>query len=381
MEYYFDYAATTQVALEVTDGIKNLLNKVYGNPSSLHSKGVEAEKYIKSSRRMLAKILGGKENEIIFTSGGTESNNLAILGTIPQNRKGRLITSSIEHPSVLEVFKYLAGKGYDVVFLPVDANGVIQYDVFKEALTQDTLMVSVMHVNNEMGAIQPIEAMASEIKKFNTAHNSRILFHVDGVQAFGKYLIPKGIDLYSFSGHKIHGLKGAGGLFVKSGTSIRPLVYGGAQEFSIRPGTENIIGITALGIASELAYAKRKSSLTHLAEIQSKLETIFLKDGGCIINSKQGAPHILNVSFLGVKSEVMLHSLEMEGIYVSSGSACSSKKKTGSHVLKAIGLTDAQIDSAIRISYGSDTDIESAESVAHKMLEIAEKLRKIMRRA
>lgn len=380
MEVYLDHAATTPISEAVLESIESLLKTDYGNPSSLHRKGVTAEKYIKEARRTIAKKLGVNDREIIFTSGGTESNNLAIKGCLPGNLKGRLITSSIEHPSVKNVFEKLRNQGYEVVFLPVDAKGCISLKTLKEALTKDTLLVSIMHINNEVGSIQPVEEIAAAIKEFNKDHATRIRFHVDGIQSFGKYPFPKDVDLYSFSGHKIYGLKGSGGLYIKTGINLTPILEGGDQESAIRPGTENILGIASLGKATEIAFSNQSAYNAHALKLNQIMRQIFEKDTQCVINSHEGSPHILNVSFPGVKSEVLMHSLEMEGIFVSSGSACSSKKKQFSHVLVAMGLDERLIDSAIRISTGLGVSVESAEEAANKILKTADSLRNIMRR-
>lgn len=380
MEIYLDHAATTPISEAVLASIEHLLKNDFGNPSSLHRKGVTAEKYIKESRRMIAKKIGVNEREILFTSGGTESNNLAIKGCLPNNVKGRIITTRIEHPSVKNVFEKLGKQGYEVIFLPVDSHGVISTNTLLESLSHDTLLVSIMHVNNEVGSIQPIDEVAEIIRKYNVDHAARIKFHVDGVQSFGKYPFPKGVDLYSFSGHKINGLKGSGGLYVKNGINLTPLFEGGEQENAIRPGTENILGITALGKATEVTFANQSAYNAHAQKLNHAMRQVFEKDSWCNINSFDGSPYILNVSFPGVKSEVLMHSLEMEGIYVSSGSACSSRKKQYSHVLLAMGLEEHLIDSAIRISTGLGVSVESAESAAIKILETAKSLGKIMRR-
>lgn len=383
MEIYLDHAATTPVSTEVVNSIEKLMHEDFGNPSSMHKKGVVAEKYIKEARRVISKALQVNEKEIIFTSGGTESNNLAIKGSLPRKLKGRIITTQFEHPSVKSTIEVLGKIGYDVVFLPVDRLGQVKQDELESALTLDTLLVSIMHVNNEIGAIQPIETCGKIIQAFNRTHGTKVLFHVDAIQSFGKIHIPiqsAHIDLLSFSGHKIGGLKGSGGLFVRTGVNLMPLLDGGQQELGLRPGTENIYGIVALGRATELAFESMKSHFEEVAALKSHFEKMLEKDENIHFNCPKGSPYILNVSFTGVKGEVMLHSLEMEEILVSTGSACSSKKKKYSHVLEAIGLSDQHIDSAIRISFGSGTTMESINEAADKMLSTAASLRKIMKK-
>ncbi|MBE0451810.1 MAG: cysteine desulfurase [Clostridia bacterium] len=382
LEIYLDHAATTPVAPEVVSAIEKLMHEDFGNPSSMHKKGVVAEKYIKEARKKISKALQVNEKEIVFTSGGTESNNLAIKGCLPRKLKGRIITTKFEHPSVKNTVEALGKNGYEVVFLPIDKEGQIKSGALDAALTPDTLLVSIMHVNNEIGSIQPIEAYGRTIHSYNQANGTKVLFHVDAIQSFGKIQIPiqsAHIDLLSFSGHKIGGIKGSGGLFIRAGVHLTPLTDGGQQEFGIRPGTENIFGIVALGCATELTFEHMKSRFAEMTSVKAHLRSLLEKDEKIHFNCPEGSPYILNVSFTGVKGEVMLHSLEMEDIYVSTGSACSSKKKNHSHVLEAIGLSDEQIDSAIRISLGSSTTIENINEAADQMLRIAASLRKVMK--
>lgn len=382
MEIYLDHAATTPVAQDVVSAIKKLMHEDYGNPSSMHKKGVVAEKYIKEARKKISKALQVNEKEILFTSGGTESNNLAIKGCLPRKLKGRIITTKFEHPSAKNTIELLGKNGHDVVFLPIDKWGQVKSGTLEAALTPDTLLVSIMHVNNEIGSIQPIEAFGKTIHAYNLAHGTKVLFHVDAIQSFGKIQIPiqsAHIDLLSFSGHKIGGIKGSGGLFVRAGVHLTSLMDGGQQEFGIRPGTENIFGIVALGRATELAFENMKSHFVEMTALNAHLKSLLEQDEHVHFNGLEGSPYILNVSFTGVKGEVMLHSLEMEDIYVSTGSACSSKKKNHSHVLESIGLSDEQIDSAIRISFGSGITLENINEAAEKMISTAASLRKIMK--
>lgn len=382
MEIYLDHAATTPVAPEVVSAIEKLMREDYGNPSSMHKKGVVAEKYIKEARKKISKALQVNEKEILFTSGGTESNNLAIKGSLPRKLKGRIITTQFEHPSVKSTVEALGKNGYEIVFLPIDQDGQVSDGALDAALTPDTLLVSIMHVNNEIGSILPIQAYGKAIHAYNQTHGTKIIFHVDAIQSFGKIQISiqsAHIDLLSFSGHKIGGIKGSGGLFVRSGVHLAPLMDGGQQELGIRPGTENIFGIVALGRATELAFENMKLHFEEMVTLKAHLRSLLEKDERIHFHCPDGSPYIMNVSFAGVKGEVMLHSLEMEGIYVSTGSACSSKKKQYSHVLEAIRLSDEHMDSAIRISFGSGITTQNINEVAEKMLSTAASLRKIMK--
>lgn len=355
MEIYLDNAATTKPRKEVVEAMLRSLEKEYGNPSSLHKKGVEVEREIRKVRRIVAKALGCTEQEIIFTSGGTEANNLAIRGITDAYKRigNHIITSTIEHKSVLSTFNLLEKQGFDVTYLGVDKKGFICTNKLKDAVNDNTVLVSLMHVNNEIGSIQPIAEAGRIIK--NT--NSRTLFHVDGVQSFGKIkfdLRDIQVDSFSISGHKIHGPKGIGALYIKKGARVNPLLTGGSQEMGIRSGTENVPGIYGLGEAVRLTIEEQDKNIEYLNELRNYTIDAFKNkiDGIHMIseNSDKFAPHIINISFPGVRSEIMLHSLEQDGIYVSSGSACSSKRKEYSHVLKALNIGGNLIDSSIRFS-------------------------------
>ena len=337
MEIYLDNAATTKPRKEVVDAMLRALEREYGNPSSLHKKGMEVERQIKKARRTVAKALGVAEQEIIFTSGGTEANNLAIRGMIDAYKRigDHIITSAIEHKSILGIFNLLEKQGFKVTYLDVDKKGFICTEQLKDAINDDTVLVSLMHVNNEIGSIQPIAEAGKIIKNIN----DRTLFHVDGIQSFGKIrfnLKDMEMDSFSISGHKIHGPKGIGALYIKKGIRISPLLIGGSQEMDIRSGTENVPGIYGLGEAVRLTIEEQDRNMIYLNELRDYTIDAFKNkiDGIHIIseNSDRFAPHIVNISFPGVRSEIMLHSLEQDGIYVSSGSACSSKKKEYSHV-------------------------------------------------
>lgn len=382
MNIYLDHAATTATAPEVVREIEPLFREHYGNPSSLHRMGVDAERYIKESRKRISEAIHASEREIFFTSGGTESNNLAIKGALSKYRNGRIITTAVEHPSVLNVFKGLASKGFEVIFLPVSEEGRVRIEDLDEVLTDEVRLVSMMYVNNETGAIQPVEAVAKRIK----AVNEKIIFHIDAIQAFGKLAIDVkalGCDLLSLSGHKIGGVKGSGALYVRNGVHLSPIFDGGGQENKVRPGTENVIGITAFGKAAELAEAHREAAYNKTAAIKKALVRVLKQEPYIKINGapEKDSPFILNVSFEGVRGEVFLHALEMEGIYVSTGSACNSKKEQYSHVLEAMHLSDSEKLGAIRMSFGYDETVDfNPEEVGRVLIKTAEMLRKMTKK-
>lgn len=383
MEVYLDNGATTKPREEVIDIMVKSMRENYGNPSSLHRKGVEIEKLVKKARKQVAKVLGADEGEIFFTSGGTEANNLAILGALEGNkRKGNhIITTKIEHPSVLNVFRVLEEKGYDVSYLSVDENGLIDTGELRNILRDDTVLISIMQVNNEVGTIEPISEVVNVIKN----KKNKPLLHVDAIQAFGKVklnLKKLKIDLMSISGHKIYGPKGIGALYVKKGTKIKSIFFGGNQELGIRSGTENVPGILGLGMASELVKKEfdsntqemKKLKMRLLDGIKNNLENI--KVNG--LTDEDSAPHILNISFYGVRGEVLLHTLEQEGIYVSTGSACSSRKKAFSHVLKEMALTTDEMEGAIRFSFSPENTEKEIDYTIDKLKDIVKDLRKVI---
>ena len=353
-EIYFDNSATTKPFLEVIEVISSELKNTYGNPSALHKLGIEAEKVLKKSRQDIANTLKVKPKEIIFTSGGTESNNFAIKGYLDRNRGGHILTTKIEHPSVLKVFEYLETKGYSVDYIDVLENGKIDLNDLENKITNDTCLISVMYVNNETGAVQPIEKVI-DIKNLK---NPSIKVHVDAVQAYGKLNIDLSklkIDMMSISSHKIHGPKGVGCLFVRDGVKISPVMLGGGQEDGLRSGTENVPAIAGFSKAAVIihqsisenydkVYDLKRTFLDELAKTNIEYE---------VVSNEDGLPYILNIAFLNTKSEVMLHHLEQKGVYVSTGSACSQRRKKYSHVLKAMGKRLDVIDSAIRFSFSS----------------------------
>lgn len=389
MEVYLDNSATTRVFPEVAELMTRIMCVDYGNPSSLHGKGVEAEQYLRKAQEIFAGILKVNEKEIYFTSGGTESDNMALLGcALANRRRGRhLITTQIEHPAVLNTMRYLESNGYRVTYLPVNASGVISLEDLKQAMNPDTILVSVMHTNNEVGSLQPIAEAGSLIKRMNPG----TLFHVDAVQAFGKARIyPKrlGIDLLSASSHKIHGPKGTGLLYVGEKVKIQPILYGGGQQRNLRSGTDNVPGAAGFAKAAELVYEHFDSDVERLGRYKKALLEGLRKIDDIQINgllpgepSGEGtAPHIVSVSIGGVRSEVLLHALEEEGIYVSAGSACAARKPQPSATLQAMGLRNPALGSTIRLSFSVYTTMEEIDYTLRAMYDKIPVLRKYTRR-
>lgn len=384
MEAYLDNSATTRCSDKAAELMMKLLLEDYGNPSSLHMKGVIAEKYINEAKKQIAKTLKAQEKEIVFTSGGTESNNLAIIGSAMANRRAgmHVITSSIEHASVSNPMAYLEEQGFEVTYLPVDSKGVISMEALKNAIREDTILVSLMQVNNEIGAIQPIEEAGKIIK----AANPDIIFHVDAIQAYGKMRIaPKklNIDLLSVSGHKIHGPKGSGFLYIKDKTKIRPVIFGGGQQKGMRSGTENVPAIAGLGLAAEEIYTDFEEKIDRMYALREYfIEQVTQIEGVSVNGQSQraSAPHVVSVSICGVRAEVMLHTLEDRGIYVSAGSACSSNKPSVSHTLKSIGLAPELLDSTIRFSFSVHTTMEELDYALEVMREVIPMLQKYTRK-
>lgn len=371
MECYLDNAATTRAFSEVCELVGKIMREDFGNPSSLHMKGVESERYLKQAADRIAKTLKCSAGNIVFTSGGTESNNMAIIGTAMANKRaGRhIITTCFEHPSVHETLIYLENQGYEVTYLPVDRAGHVSPEALREALREDTILVSTMLVNNEVGSILDVEALSRVVKDYR----SSILFHVDAIQAYGKMEIyPKrlGIDLMSVSGHKIHGPKGVGFLYVGDKVKIHPYLHGGGQQKGMRSGTENVPGIAGLGLASEMMYRQLEENRRHLYELKEYFISRIGEVEGAVVNAcdlqklSETAPHVVSVSFAGVRSEVLLHALEEKGIYVSSGSACSSNHPGISGTLTAIGVDRSLLDCTLRFSFSIETKQEElAETV------------------
>ena len=383
MEAYLDNAATTRVFPEVRDIMLQVMEKDFGNPSSRHTKGIEAEGYVTKAVQQIAGTLKCQPKEIILTSGGTESNNMALIGTALANQRAgkHVITTRIEHASIHEPFGRLEQMGYEAQYLQVDKNGHLQPEVLEEAVREDTLLVSVMMVNNEMGAVEDIKKLVAVAKQ----KNPNVIFHVDAIQAYGKYkIVPKrlGIDLMSVSGHKIHGPKGSGFLYVRDGVKISPIILGGGQQRGMRSGTENVPAIAGLGEAVRLIYQQHSEKVERLYALKQRLIDGLTAMEGVSINGINGlsltetAPHIVSASFDGIKSEVMLHALAQEGVYVSSGSACSSNHPDLSGTLKAIGVEDRLLDSTLRFSFSV---LSTEEEVDHALEAVAKVLPQLRR--
>ena len=380
---YFDNAATTRALPEVAEKMTYMLCENFGNPASVSVMGLEVEKEIRKAANILANGIGAKEEEIFFTSGGTEGDNWAIYGTTEgYARAGKhLITTKIEHPAVTSPMKALEEKGYDVTWLSVDCKGHISMEELADAIRADTILVSIILVNNETGTIQNAE----EIGKLVKQKNPDTLFHVDAVQAFGKYPIDvqkMKVDLLTMSGHKIHGPKGVGMLYMRKGLKVRPLLLGGGQQKGQRAGTENGAGVAALGVAADIAFRGLQENIVHVKEVKKTLLDGILEMPDTQLNGDDldtASPYVLNVTFKGVRSEVLLHSLESKGIFVSAGSACDSRKKNGSHVLTAMGLPFEEIEGAVRFSFCRYNTVEEAKECLQVLKEIVPFLRRMNR--
>lgn len=381
MEVYLDNSATTKCSENVIDIVKKTMAEDYGNPSSLHRKGMEAERYLREARERISRTLKVQEKDIIFTSGGTESNNMAIIGTALANRrKGQhVITTAIEHPSVKQAFVYLEEQGFEVTYLSVDSSGLIRLKELEEAVREDTILVSIMHVNNEIGTIEPVEEAAAVVKK----NHADVVMHVDAIQSFGKLqLTParNGIDLVSVSGHKIHGPKGIGFLYANRNVKLKPMILGGGQQQGRRSGTENVPGIAGLGQAAMDACARLEEKQEQMYALRTYFIERLLAFEHVTINGfadRRNAPHIVSANFDGVRSEVLLHALEDKGIYASSGSACASNKKTkGSDTLSAIGLGKKLEEGTIRFSFCTETSKEQLDICLKALEELLPVLRR-----
>lgn len=381
MEAYFDNAATTRVAPEVQAIVRKVMDMDYGNPSSRHQKGVDAGQYIKEAQEIIARTLKAEPKEILFTSGGTESNNLALIGTALANqRRGKhIISTSIEHASVYNPLLFLQEQGFELTFLPVDSRGIVDMEALSQAIRPDTILVSVMQVNNEMGAVEPVEELGRLIK----SRNPNTLFHVDAIQAYGKMkLSPKrcNIDMLSVSGHKIHGPKGTGFLYVRDKVKLKPILFGGGQQHDLRPGTENVPGIAGLGQAARLIYTNHAEKIEQVRQVKiAFIRGVEQLDG--IQNHSGEAPHIASISFEGVqRGEVLLHALEAKGVYCSSGSACSSNHPAISGTLKAIGLKEDLLNATLRFSFSVNSTVKEAEYAVHVIEEELPKIRAFVKR-
>ena len=386
MECYLDNSATTRCFDSVAELMTQVMRLDYGNPSSMHRKGVQAEQYVRYAKDVIAKILKVDQKEIFFTSGGTESDNMALIGCAFANcRAGRhLITTSIEHPAILQTMRYLEEQGFEVTYLPVDGYGKIRLEDLQQAMRPDTILVSIMHTNNEIGSLQPIAEAGALIRRMNP----KTLFHVDAVQGFGKFrILPArmGIDMLSVSAHKIHGPKGVGFLYVGERVKIHPILFGGGQQRGMRSGTENVPGIAGLARAAEEVYASLDTDVNRLYALKERFTDGVSRIPDVQINSpagREGAPHVISVSFRGIRSEVLLHALEEREIYVSAGSACSSNRPdtAGSETLRAIGLEKDLLGSTIRFSLSVFTTEEEIDYTLQALYEIVPMLRRYTRR-
>lgn len=386
MFVYLDNSATTKPYNEAVDVMTKVLREDFGNPSSLHTLGIAAEKYVKNARKSLAASLGASEDEVFFTSCGTEADNMAIMGAANarKHQGKKIITTAVEHPAILEPCKKLEQMGYKVEYIGVDNKCRLNMAQLEAAIDEDTILISIMGVNNETGTIMPLKEIIELKEKFNKNHGTDILMHTDAVQAFGKVPVNvkgdlKGIDMISVSGHKIHGPKGVGGIYVRKGLALPAYIVGGGQEGHMRSGTENTAGIAGFGKAIDLAFDDFDGRVNAMARAKARLQeaiTSEIKD--IVVNSpEESAASVLNVSFLGTRGEVLLHTLEQDGIFVSTGSACSSNKKGQSHVLGAMGLKHKEIEGAIRFSFSEFNTDEEMDYVADRVKFAVTKFRKL----
>ncbi|MBQ2802138.1 MAG: cysteine desulfurase [Lachnospiraceae bacterium] len=383
MEAYLDNSATTRCEKEVAELVEKLMLTDYGNPSSMHLKGMEAETYVKEARTRIAKTLKVKEKEIIFTSCGTESDNMALIGVALANQRAgkHIITTEVEHAAIHATTTFLEEIGFEITKIPVDNNGIISMEKLEQALREDTILVSVMHVNNEVGAVQPIEEVAKLVKE----KSPKASFHVDAIQSYGKYKInPKkmGIDLLSVSGHKIHGPKGVGFLYVNEKVKIRPIILGGGQQSGMRSGTENVPGIAGMALACEKAYENLDEKRAKMYQLKEKFCRQLLDMPDVKINGlydEHSAPQIISASFKGIRSEVLLHTLEDKGIYVSAGSACSSNKPAPSKTLLAMKVPKEELEATVRFSLSVHTKEEELDYTIEVLQQTLPMLRKYTR--
>lgn len=383
MEAYLDNSATTRCEKEVAELVEKLMLTDYGNPSSMHLKGMEAETYVKEARTRIAKTLKVKEKEIIFTSCGTESDNMALIGVALANQRAgkHIITTEVEHAAIHATTTFLEEIGFEITKIPVDNNGIISMEKLEQALREDTILVSVMHVNNEVGAVQPIEEVAKLVKE----KSPKASFHVDAIQSYGKYKInPKkmGIDLLSVSGHKIHGPKGVGFLYVNEKVKIRPIILGGGQQSGMRSGTENVPGIAGMALACEKAYENLDEKRAKMYQLKEKFCRQLLDMPDVKINGlydEHSAPQIISASFKGIRSEVLLHTLEDKSIYVSAGSACSSNKPAPSKTLLAMKVPKEELEATVRFSLSVHTKEEELDYTIEVLQQTLPMLRKYTR--
>lgn len=383
-EIYLDNSSTTIVSPKAAQTVYTVMTEDYGNPSSMHVMGVRAEKYLREAAEQIAGILKVSPKEIYFTSGGTEANNWALIGGARANRRAgnKIITTQMEHPAVSEPIKVLEAEGFEVIRIPVSGSGLIDMDLLEREMDENVILISMMYVNNEIGAVTPV-AEIGRLKKRKAPH---ALYHVDAIQAFGKYRIyPRelGIDMLSVSGHKLHGPKGTGFLYKSDKAKVLPLIYGGGQMSALRSGTENVPGIAGLGVAAVEAYTDFDTKIDHIRSLRNQMvEGLTGMDRVVIhgMEGQSGAPHIVNASFIGVGSEVLLHALEDRGIYISAGSACSTHKRAGSPTLTAIGAAKEEMASAVRFSFSELNTEDEVEEVLKTLSEVVPLLRRYRRK-
>ncbi|HAE44336.1 MAG TPA: cysteine desulfurase NifS [Lachnospiraceae bacterium] len=383
-EIYLDNSSTTIVSGKAAQAVYNIMTEDYGNPSSMHAMGVRAEKYLKEAADQIAGILKVSPKEIYFTSGGTEANNWALIGGARANRRAgnKIITTQMEHPAVSEPMKVLEAEGFEVIRIPVSGSGLIDMDLLERELDENVILISMMYVNNEIGAVTPV----AEIGRLKKRKAPNALYHVDAIQAFGKYRIyPRelGVDMLSVSGHKLHGPKGTGFLYKSDKAKVLPLIYGGGQMSALRSGTENVPGIAGLGIAAVEAYTDFDAKINHIRSLRNQMVEGLSGMDRVIVHGMEGeagAPHIVNASFIGVGSEVLLHTLEDRGIYISAGSACSTHKRAGSPTLTAIGATKEEMASAVRFSFSELNTADEVEEVLKILGEVIPALRRYRRK-
>ncbi len=393
---YLDNSATTRARPEVVRAVVSALEETYGNPSSPHGLGFRAERLVKEAREAVARALGAEPGEVVFTSGGTEANNLALVGAAHalRRRGRRVITTRVEHPSVLRACERLEEEGFEVVYLPVDRLGLISPADMAAALTPDTILVSIQHVNNEVGTVQPLPEVARVLGRGPGAPagagTGLPLWHVDAVQSLGKLSLDVrrlGVDLVSLSAHKIHGPKGCGALYVRTGVKLRPLLVGGGQEGGLRAGTENVPGIAGFGAAVRLALAEREEAAARLAALRDRLAEGILRavpqarlNGALAGRPSEAAPHIVSVAFPGLRGEVLVHALEERGVYASTGAACSARRHAASHVLRALGLDPAAVEGTLRFSLSPLNTEEDVDAAVAAVGEAVAALRGLVRR-
>lgn len=385
MEVYFDSAATGKVLPEAVETMVKAMTEVYGNPSSASILGIEAGNVLKKSQEDIARIINAEPSEIYFTSGGTEGDNWAIFGTAyGYKRSGKhIITTNTEHPAINLPLEALKEEGFEIEKIGVDEKGYIDIEELKSKIRKDTILVSVILANNETGTVQDIEKIGQAVKEVN----NDTLLHADAVQAFGKMKIDvknSKIDMLSASGHKFGAPRGTGIFYMKKGLKVKPLMYGGGQQLNQRPGTENVAGAAAIAKAAEVCYKNLEENNEKIREIKKYIaDRVLTEIPNTFINGdsiEKASPYVLNVGFMGLRSEVLLHALEAEGIYVSAGSACNSKKKVRSSVLSAMGKSDEEIEGSIRLSFSKFNTMEEAEYAVEKLKEQAALLRRFNRK-